>query len=362
MKMFLAIVATIILTFVLFYNLAPVFGAKIKTSDFVGLEYFKNGKFHNMYDAPLNLTEEEIEKDKKWFKDFFGSVENREPLSKIKVNKLNISEFNTLKDDSLVWHGHSTVTFKLSGKTIMFDPVFGERPSPVPFLIKKRYSDEMVIDLELLPELDAVVITHDHYDHLDYPSIIELKDKVKEFIVPIGVDQHLIKWGVSPDKIRTLKWWDSLLIEDTKLTLVPSQHFSGRGLTKNPTLWGGYVIEENDKKIFVSGDSGYGSHFKEIKDRFGKIDFALLESGQYNANWADIHMLPKHTIQAALDLGVENFMTVHWGMFTLSTHEWTDPVESVSKQAKEKNLVFYTPEIGKPLSMFKENTTNEWWK
>lgn len=360
--MFLTILISIVVGIILFYNFAPIFGAKIKTDGFEKIENFKDGKFHNTYNSKLHITDEQKEKDENWIKQMINPVENREPKEEIKVNKLNLVQYNSLEDNSLVWHGHSTVTLKLSGKTMLVDPMFGERPSPVPFLIKKRYTDEMVLDLELLPVLDAVIITHDHYDHLDYYTIKALKNRVKKFIVPIGVDQHLLKWGVEREKIETLKWWDSLLIEETKITLVPSQHFSGRRLTKNPTLWGGYVIEENDKKILISGDSGYGTHFKEIKNRFGSIDFALLESGQYNSNWADIHMMPNHTVQAAVDLGVENFMTVHWGMFTLSTHTWTDPVEQVAKAAKNNNKEFYTPEIGMPLKMFEKNVTKEWWK
>lgn len=362
MKTILYIIIALVVAIIAFYQFSPNLGAKINKSNFTAKNY-KNEQFNNMYSTELIINERHKQSaEESWFMMMIGENEGREPSNPVKVNKLNQEEFQNIKNNNLVWFGHSTFLLKQDGKTLLFDPMFSVRPSPVPFFIKKRYNEELVINPENLPIIDAVVISHDHYDHLDYNTILKIKHKVKRFIVPMGVEQHLIHWGVKPENITTLKWYEHTNVDQVKLSLTPAQHFSGRRLVKNPTLWGGYMIEANDKKIFFSGDTGYGTHFKEIKEHFGKIDFALLEAGQYNPKWADIHMMPEHTVQAAIDLGVERFMPVHWGMFTLSTHAWTEPVEIIKTESKNNGLNLFTPEIGKPFNIFKENETNDWWK
>jgi len=361
MKILVYIIVIMIIGIIVFYNYSPNLGAKINKEEIKELHNYSDGKLMNQFSVDLNINQENVKEDSGWFLKMIKPVKNREPEKPVTINKLSVTDLNNMIDNDIVWFGHSTFLLQQSGKKLMFDPMFSVRPSPVPFLIKERYNKELVIDPDLLPELDAVIISHDHYDHLDHNTILNIKDKVKEFIVPIGVEQHLIHWGVDEKKITTLEWWESTNIDNVKISLTPAQHFSGRRLEQNNTLWGGYIIEAENKKVFFSGDTGYGSHFKEIKKRFGNIDFALLECGQYNSNWADIHMLPEHTVQAASDLGVNVFMPIHWGMFTLSTHEWTDPVKKATQFAIEKNISLFTPEIGQRKNIFEKNDTESWW-
>tara|TARA_Y100000588_G_scaffold153442_1_gene167599 strand:- start:67247 stop:68335 length:1089 start_codon:yes stop_codon:yes gene_type:complete len=355
-----SIIGLIVFSF-MFYHLAPVFGAKIDNKGFEKIENFNKNSFVNKYTIDIKEDKKIEKKETGVLRQLLGEVKGREPTNPVKVNSRTTEEVIALNEGELIWFGHSTFLVKQSNKTLLFDPMFSSRPSPVPFLVKKRYNEKLVITPENLPEIDAVLISHDHYDHLDHNSILKLKEKTKKFIVPVGLDQHLVHWGVEKEKITVLKWWEETKIDEVKINLVPSQHFSGRRLTRNETLWGGFVINSNNKNIYFSGDTGYGSHFKEIKERFKKIDFALLEAGQYNINWSDIHMLPNQTVKAAEDLGVERFMPVHWGMFTLSTHKWTDPVERVKNYAKGKPFQVETPEIGQVFNVF-EDETKEWWK
>lgn len=359
------IIGMLILSILVFYHYAPILGEKIDTARFKNVDNFNGKNFENKYSVKENITIKEKAKDSGWLLKMLspeGKLANRN----IKINKVTSEEWENASDNDVLWFGHSTLLMKKENKNIMIDPVFAERPSPVPFFIKKRFSNNFVMDKEDLPNLDLVLITHDHYDHLDYKTIQDLDHKIGNYIVPLGVEQHLIKWGVEKDKIISLTWWEHYELEGLKVHLTPSEHFSGRRFTKNNTLWGGYLFETKTDNIYFSGDTGYGSHFKEIKNRFGKIDFAFLESGQYNANWSDIHMLPRQTVKAAQDLGVKEYMPIHWGMFVLSTHNWNDPVIRMDEEIKNKNLKLsmIVPEIGEPLNVLKikYKNTNDWWK
>ena len=228
----------------------------------------------------------------------------------------------------------------------------------------KRFSKELPIAIEKLPKIDAIVISHDHYDHLDYESIKKLKHKVDRFFVPLGLANHLLKWEVEKEKITELDWWQEANFENLKFISTPSQHFSGRGLTdRDKTLWCSWVIQSEKEKIFFSGDSGYGSHFKEIGDKYGPFDFAMMECGQYNELWQEIHMFPEQTAQAGIDVKAKKLMPIHWGSFKLAQHAWTEPVERVVKKAEELNLKLIIPEIGKS-TILEDSTFNysKWWK
>ena len=176
-------------------------------------------------------------------------------------------------------------------------------PAPHPLLGGKRFSKELTISIEKLPQIDAVILSHDHYDHLDYESIKKLHPKVGHFFAPLGLGVHLLEWGVPEGKITELDWWGQTTFEDLTLISTPSQHFSGRGLTdRDKTLWCSWVIQSEDEKIFFSGDSGYGDHFKSIGEKYGPFDFAMMECGQYNSLWSEIHMFPEETAQAGVDV------------------------------------------------------------
>jgi L-ascorbate metabolism protein UlaG (beta-lactamase superfamily) len=209
-----------------------------------------------------------------------------------------------------------------------------------------------------------MVISHDHYDHLDYGSIQKLKGKTKLFYVPLGVGAHFREWGVKPEQIVEFNWWEEESVEGLKFVFTPARHFSGRGLTNRfSTLWGSWVIQSKNENVFFSGDSGYGVHFKKIGDKFGPFDFAMIECGQYDEKWADIHMTPEESAQAGVDLKTKVAMPIHWGAFSLALHTWTDPVERIIKTAEELNLPLITPAIGDVVHLDStiQKTVNNWW-
>ncbi|MDF2723399.1 MAG: hypothetical protein K0Q59_3074 [Paenibacillus sp.] len=264
----------------------------------------------------------------------------------------------------VTWFGHSAFLLELEGKRLLFDPMLGPRPSPVSWAGTKRYADKLPLPPERFPALDAIILSHDHYDHLDYASIRALKDKTRRFIVPLGVRERLIRWGVRADDITEHNWWDELELNGLKLACTPARHFSGRGMfNRNSTLWCSWVIAGRATKVFYSGDSGYGPHFKRIGETYGPFDLTLMECGQYNERWAAIHMMPEETVQAHLDVRGRLLLPVHWGAFTLALHAWNDPVERATKAARERQVDIVTPKIGQTVAIHaKLYPESDWWR
>ncbi|NSL66989.1 MBL fold metallo-hydrolase [Bacillus toyonensis] len=272
------------------------------------------------------------------------------------------------KDDesleSVTWFGHSASLLKVEGKKLLLDPMLGDASSPFPIFNSKRYSGVFSLEREDLQEIDAIIISHNHYDHLNYKSIMELKDRTKHFYVPTGVAQYLIKWGVSPSKISEHKWWDEITFDTIKLVCAPARHFSGRSMTdRDRSLWCSWLILGQETKVFFSGDSGYAPHFKEIGDKYGPFDLTLMECGQYDTRWSAIHMLPEETVQAHIDVKGELLLPIHWGAFTLALHEWSDPIERVTKEAKRLGVTVATPQIGESITLKSTNyLSSTWWQ
>ena len=295
-------------------------------------------------------------------KDPEGTVPDSELLS-IKTDLKSLEP----NEDVMVWFGHSSLFIQIAGKKILVDPVFSKYASPVPFT-NKAFDGTNIYDVDDLPEIDILLITHDHYDHLDYPTIKKLKDKVNKVIVPLGVDAHLLRWGFDKDKITTVDWDDEVTIDDNlKIHALESRHFSGRSFSnRNQSLWVAYLIEEKlenkDYKLFLSGDGGYSGRFKEFKERFGKIDFAAMESGQYNKEWALIHSSPEDVVMASQDMEVENLFPIHNSKFKLSNHTWDDPLKRLDKLTENTNLKLLTPMIGEKIYLHKENSFTKWWE
>ena len=246
---------------------------------------------------------------------------------------------------------------------ILIDPMFGKVPAPMDFLGGKRFSKKLPIRSEKLPEIDYVLISHDHYDHLDYESILKIKNKVNKFIVPLGLGNHLIKWGVSKKKIIEFNWWDSKVFDGINFICTPAQHFSGRKFNNDrSTLWSSWVIKSDSLSLYFSGDSGYDIHFKNIGEKFGPFDVSLLESGQYNKLWPDVHMFPKETVKAGIDLKSKKIIPIHWGAFKLAMHPWNEPAIEVLKESNEKNLIVEIPKIGEPITIDSlDNEIDNWW-
>ncbi|AIQ61498.1 MBL fold metallo-hydrolase [Paenibacillus borealis] len=297
-------------------------------------------------------------------KDFIKGNPRSRPAEPLQPLPLLPASIGQSPGTRVTWFGHSAVLLEMDGVTLFLDPMLGNAPSPFPFIGGRRYSRQLPLEISLLPQIDAVVLSHDHYDHLDYGTIRKLKDKVGLFIVPLGVGAHLRRWGVSAEKIREHDWGDELAYAGLTFTSAPARHFSGRSLLdRNTTLWCSWVIQGKNTKVFYSGDSGYGPHFAEIGRKYGPFDLTLMECGQYDPRWADIHMLPEQTVEAHLDVRGGLLIPVHWGAFTLSMHDWTDPVERVAAAAAAKGVRLATPRIGETVvAGSAEYPALPWWR
>lgn len=359
------IIVLLLVIGVLFVNLSPEFGGKHEKEDTARYEkstHFIDGKFQNSSNTVITMSFGEMMSS---LVDYFKGVPNSAPDSNLSVQSVDPEAWkNNDTINRLIWFGHSAFLLNLDGKNILIDPMLGDVPAPHPWLGGKRYSEELPIEIEELPRIDAVLISHDHYDHLDYKSIKKLKDKVNQFFVPLGVGSHLKAWDIENTRIQEFDWWQEITYEHIKLAFTPSRHFSGRGLTDRfSTFWGSWVIKGANQNLYFSGDGGYDSHFKEIGEKYGPFDFAMMECGQYNEKWADIHMMPEESVIAAKEVGAKVAMPIHWGAFTLAMHTWTDPAERFSKKAKELNQNFIIPEIGEEVRLdLIEAENNNWWR
>lgn len=262
------------------------------------------------------------------------------------------------------WLGHSTVLIEIDGWRVLTDPVWGQRASPFTLMGPKRFQP-VPIALRELPPVDAVVISHDHYDHLDYPTIRALAKSPVPFITSLGVGANLEAWGIASERITELAWWDSHRVPGTGLTITaaPSQHFSGRGLKdRNLTLWSSLVIEGERHRVFFSGDTGLTTEYAAIRDRLGPFDLVMLEVGAFHPSWGDIHLGPANALQAHELLGGGVLMPVHWGTFALSTHAWDEPVETLLSLADPARAHLLLPRLGEPLEPSERRPAQPWWR
>ncbi len=285
-----------------------------------------------------------------------------QPSDALPLQTLTAEQIQSDEGDRIYRLGHSTILMKLDGKLVLTDPVLSERASPVQWAGPKRFHPSPIL-LADIPEIDVVVISHDHYDHLDKHAVLALAERVKHFVTPLKVGQTMIDWGIDASKITELDWWESVTYEGIELVATPAQHFSGRGLLdKNQTLWASWVINSSNRKLFFSGDSGYFSGFKQIGDKYGPFDIAMVETGAYNELWSDIHMMPEHSLQAHLDLRGKVMMPIHNGTFDLSLHDWFEPLERIQALAKEHNVQLLTPVFGQSVSLDDPSKNHKWWR
>ena len=321
---------------------------------------YRNGRFYN-----LDQAEKVPHQGWKMIAAaLFGKYPRRVPHSAIPVHPLTIAMLEALSDDAATVYrfGHSTLLLKLDGHFWLTDPVFSDRASPVQFFGPRRFHPPPMTIADL-PRIKAVILSHNHYDHLDKNSIRQLVDKVEYFVTPVGVGLDLQKWGVDPANIIECDWWQSIRIDQTEFTATPAQHFSGRNLSdRDTTLWCSWVIKGAEKKLFFSGDSGYFSGFKHIGQEYGPFDLTFIETGAYNALWPDVHMTPEQSVQAHIDVRGKVMMPIHNGTFNLSFHTWDDPFERVAKAAAAQGVTLQTPVIGEPLDLHDMNDSEAWWQ
>ncbi len=350
----------------LFIHLSPQFGASPTKSQIAVYEksgHYLNGAFENEIPTSMEMG---FTTFMSVLADYIKGVPNSAPKSLLPVQQIDSMGIVNRPDSitRLTWFGHSAFLIEILGKNILIDPMFGSTPSPHPWLGRSRFTNGLPIEVEKLPYIDAVIFSHDHYDHLDYGSIQKLKHKVKKFYTPLGVGNHLAKWGVPKEIIHELNWWDEISHEDITLICTPARHFSGRSITDRfSTLWASWIIQGGGQNIYFSGDSGYGSHFKTIGDKYGPFDFAMMECGQYDERWHEIHMMPEETAAATVDLNVKTFMPIHWGAFVLALHTWKDPIERVTKKASQLGIPITTPRIGEPIILeHPDKPVARWWE
>ena len=321
---------------------------------------WRDGEFQNLSNTPALTEGVSYYKVMKEF--FFGKAENVSPNQLIPSVKEDLLHLDPEKD-IVVWFGHSSYFMQLDGITFLVDPVFSGAASPFSFTTKAFEGTDRY-KVEDFPAIDYLLITHDHWDHLDYETILALKSKVKQTVCSLGTGEHLEYWGYDTTKIEERDWNETMQFpNNVTIHTAPARHFSGRGFKRNQALWTSYVLEVNDKRIFVGGDSGYDTHFKQLGERFKTFDLAILENGQYNKNWKYIHMMPEEVLKAAKELNTKMLFPVHSSKFALSTHAWNEPLEIITSLPKDSSFSIITPKIGE---LFSPTDTaqvfSKWWR
>lgn len=360
-----AVVLVIVIAVPLTQAVFPVFGGRLTREErarFSKLPHYDGSKFHYPIESKMMTSVKEmfpvlIEVLK-------GSPRRKPGKDGIPSIPLRAEDLRAAAKPRVVWFGHSAALLQTDGVTILFDPMFGRAPSPFPAVGGKRYGGKLPMEIEHLPKVDYVILSHDHYDHLDYPSIKRLAPKVGHFYVPLGVGAHLRRWGIEAERMTEMDWWEELEVGVLKLTCAPARHFSGRGTSnRDSTLWCSWAVRGREANVFFCGDSGYGPHFREIGERLGPFDLTMMECGQYNERWAAIHMLPEETVQAHEDVKGKLLLPIHWGAFTLSIHDWDDPAIRVTKEAERRGVRVTTPMIGESVPLSGDDyPTKRWWE
>ena len=320
---------------------------------------YRGGQFRNLSETP-DLTE-----GASFFSVLsdilFRKSKRSRPLKPLPSQKTDLTRLDPAQN-LLVWFGHSSYFMQIDGRKFLVDPVFSGSASPLPNSVKS-FEGSDIYTADDFPEIDYLFISHDHWDHLDYSTIKKLRPRVKKVITALGVAEHLEYWGYDKSNILESDWYEEIILEEGfTVNTMPSRHFSGRGFKRMQSLWMSFVLKTPSMKIYIGGDSGYDAHFREIGDRFGPFDLAVLECGQYNKSWKHIHMMPEEVVRAALDLKAKKLLPVHWSKFTLSLHAWDEPIIRVTREASIRNLPVIHPLIGEEVDLSGEKIQDPWWE
>ena len=336
----------------------------LKKSDFGSLPTSSDRKKYNKrclhyngrrFKYPTEWTEKGLDKDIR--------ISQKRTIPKDEL-PVYIPDFSYVRIEKvrITWFGHSTILMNIHGMNILFDPMFSERSSPFQWIGPRRFTRPSV-SIKELPHIDIVLLSHDHYDHLDRSTVQQLVNKTDRFIVSLGIEKHLKRWCIPSSKISTLAWWEKIVINGLEIICTPSRHFSGRGLIgQNSTQWCSWVLKDKYHSIFNSCDGSIGGHFKAIRERFGEYDLALMECGQYNKNWHYSHLYPEEAVIAAEMIGAKKVMPIHWGAFVLSSHGWDDAPERFVIEAEKRNICVITPHLCETFSLDALPKSNYWWR
>lgn len=341
----------------------PKFGknpAGERLQQFESSANFSDGRFKNSLPTPTLIDGEttfKIFRD-----DFFAEKVQTAPPAELPTIKTDLLALDRSKD-TVIWLGHSSYFIQLDGKRILIDPVLSAYASPVSFA-NKAFNGTSIYSADDIPPIDLLLISHDHWDHLDYPTLTELNGKIRRVIVPLGVGSHLESWGYPAEKIREADWFTALPF-DAGLTVhvLPARHYSGRLFDNNRTFWASFALQTPQRRLYFGGDSGYGPHFKEIGDRLGPFDLAMLDSGQYDPRWPLIHMTPEQAAQAAVDLRANGLLPMHVGKFSISRHAWDEPFIRIAAASEGAPFQLVTPLIGQPVPLDEQPFDfTRWWE
>ena len=323
--------------------------------------HYRQGKFHNSTPKEAPSFSKMMEIFKRYIVE--ERIDSR-PAKALPIKLVSRAQLDALSNRELhvIKLGHSSILLKIYGEYWLIDPVFSERASPFSFIGPKRFQSTPISIAEL-PTIKSVLISHNHYDHLDKTSIQQLADKTEQFLVPLGNQKDMQKWGVAKAQIKSFDWWQEYKVGETVVAFTPSQHFSGRSMSdRNRTLWGSWVIKTAKQSLFFSGDSGYFKGFKEIGEKYGPFDLTMIEVGAYNKDWPKVHMMPEQSVQAHIDLRGETMLAIHNSTFDLAFHSWYEPLERAALSAQRRKVNLITPIVGEVFTSTQNTTTNQWWK
>jgi len=361
LAIFLLFILLFALTVYLYMRL-PMFGREPSGNRLERIRqspHYRDGSFQNLSHTPAlteGMTYSAV------MKEFFLKDKSRSrPKAPVPSKKTDLKHLRP-EENVLVWFGHSSYFMQVDGKRILVDPVLSGAASPVAFTTR-AFNGSDVYRPEEFPEIDYLFISHDHWDHLDYKTIMRLKPKIGKIICGLGTGEHFEHWGFDPGRILEADWKEQLILEDGFVVhTVPSRHFSGRGFKRNKALWLSFVLQTPSLKLFLGGDSGYDTHFLEAGKQHGPFDLAILENGQYDKSWKYIHMKPEEVLMAAKDLGARRLFPVHSGKFSLANHHWDEPLKRISALAPEAGISIVTPLIGEALLLKESDQTfSSWW-
>jgi len=321
--------------------------------------HYANGQFQNLVPTP-QLTQEGNFVSSLW-KFLFTKPEGLTPPGSIPVIKNDLKSLDK-NQDVVIWLGHSSYFLQLGGRRILIDPVFSAYAAPVSFA-NKAFALSSQYTAEDMPDIDYLLISHDHWDHLDYPTVMALKPKIGQVVCGLGVGGYFEQWGFEPQRIQEADWFEEVrFANDFTVQVLPTRHFSGRLLKRNKTLWASFALITPQRRVFFSGDGGYGPHFKEIGERLQGVDLAIMENGQYDVGWRFIHMMPEEVAQAAEDLGAKALLPGHAGKFAIANHRWDEPFQRITAASGDRSYRLVTPRIGERLELENERQRfTQWW-
>lgn len=362
MILYSLITATFLIATIIFYLQRPKLGKapsgerleQIKNSS-----NYKDGSFQNLSETPQ--LSEDVNHFNVMKSFFFPDNKHRYPSNTIPSEKTDL-HILAPDENTLVWFGHSSYFMQIDGKKILVDPVLSGSASPFSFIFKAFKGSNLYTPADI-PEIDYLFITHDHWDHTDYKTLMALKSKIGTVICGLGVGEHFEYWGFDKNHIIEKDWNEKIpLSDDLTVYTAPTRHFSGRGFHQNSTLWTSFILKTKSLTLYIGGDSGYDTHFADIGNEYGPFDVAILENGQYNNNWPYIHMRPKEVLQAAKDLGAKRLLPVHSAKFSLSDHSWDEPLSKITELNIHNPPRLLTPKIGEPLFLNNETQPfTKWW-